>query len=179
MNFICDNLMAEKKAEECIVVMCNGMIGEENEEGINLSPFDAFEKVLTEEVIPYIDSHFRTLKDKKHRAMAGLSMGSMQTSYMTLRRPELFAYARLFSGFVSNFLTGENEHLEHLDEYKESLNVYFRAMADRDPFLKMFLHDDELLKKHEISCVRKIYFGGHEWKVWRRCLNDFLPLLFR
>ena len=179
MNFICDNLMDSGEAEPCIVVMCNGMVTEEKEDGIRLYPFDRFEQLLVEEVIPYVDSHFRTMADPAYRAMAGLSMGSMQTSYISLLHPELFCYVGLFSGFVRNFLTGENEHLEKLDGYRDRLKLYFRGMGDRDPFLPNFFEDDALLAGHDVSCIRKIYSGAHEWKVWQQCFHDFIKILFK
>ena len=179
MNFICDNLMTEGKALPAIVVMCNGMVTEEDENDVTLHPFDRFEALLIREVIPYIDSHFRTLADADHRAMAGLSMGSMQTTYITLRNPDIFRYAGLFSGFVQNFLTGENEHLSLLPGYNDRLRLYFRGMGEQDEYFYVFLEDDRTLAENGVACVRKTYSGAHEWKVWQRCLNDFLQLVFK
>ena len=179
MNFICDNLIAEGKAVPCIVVMCNGMVTEKCGDHIRLHPFKGFERLLTEEVIPYIDSHYRTYADADHRAMAGLSMGSIQTSYITLRHPELFRWVGVFSGFVQNFLTGENEHLEHLGGYSDRLKLYFRGMGDVDEFLFHFLDDDRLLESNGVTGIRKIYSGAHEWKVWQQCFHDFMQLVFQ
>lgn len=179
MNFICDNLMAEKKAVPCIVVMCNGMVTEEREDDILLHPMKGFEKMLTEEVIPYVDSHYRTLADADHRGMAGLSMGSLQTSYITLKHPELFRWVGIFSGFVRNFLTGEDDHLEHLEGYSDRLKLYFRGMGDVDEFLYLFLNDDKMLESKGVTGIRKIYSGAHEWKVWQQCFYDFIQLVFQ
>lgn len=179
MNFICDNLMAEGKAVPAIVVMCNGMVTDEEQTAVVLHTFDRFEAMLIREVIPYVDSHFRTIADADHRAMAGLSMGSMQTTWVTLRNPDVFRYAGLFSGFVRNFLTGENEHISLLPGYNDRLRVYFRAMGEQDEYFHVFLEEDRLLEEKGVSCVRKTYSGAHEWKVWQRCLYDYLQLIFK
>lgn len=178
MNYICDNLFAEETAIPCIVVMCNGMTTERvgSSQIIRLRKF---ERLLTEDVIPYIDCRFRTLADPDHRAMAGLSMGSVDTSFVTMQHPELFRYAGLFSGYIRNTRTDENDHLEYLDGYSDRLKLLFRAMGDKDESFARFEEDDELLEKHGVTSVRKIYSGAHEWKVWQRCLADFLPMMFR
>lgn len=181
MNFIADNLIAAGKAILSIVVMCNGMMTVEEEGGVCLRYADGFPKMLTEEVIPFIESRYRTISDAEHRAMAGLSMGSIQTSIITLEHPELFQYVGLFSGFVQDPLAGFTEHLvpEKLLRYKDRFKVYFRAIGDTDIFLRNFLSDDELLERHSITNDRRLYQGGHEWKVWQHCFHDFYPLLFR
>ncbi len=181
MNFIADNLIASGKAVPSIVVMCNGMMISEEEDGVRLRYADGFPKMLTEEVIPYIDGRYRTISDADHRAMAGLSMGSIQTSIITLNHPELFQYVGLFSGFVQDPLAGYTKHLspEKLQGYKDHFKVYFRAIGDTDIFLRNFLSDDELLERYSIKNDRHIYQGGHEWKVWQHCFHDFYPLIFK
>jgi len=181
MNFIADGLIAAGKAVPSIVVMCNGMLTVEEEGGVRLAFTGGFPRMLVEEVIPYIDSRYRTLADPEHRAMAGLSMGSIQTSIITLEHPELFRYAGLFSGFLQDPLARYTRHLspERLSAYTERYRVYFRAIGDRDHYIQNFLSDDELLARHGVACDRRIYDGAHEWKVWRHCFRDFYPLLFR
>lgn len=180
MNFIADNLIGEGKAVPSIVVMCNGMMTFEEEGGVRLGYAESFSRMLTEEVIPYIDQRYRTLPDAGHRAMAGLSMGSIQTSIISLNHPELFSYIWLFSGFVQDPLTGYTGHLssEKLRNYKDRFKVYFRGIGDKDIFFRFFLSDDELLERQAISSDRRIYEGGHEWRVWQHCFHDFYQLLF-
>ncbi len=180
MNYIADNLIASGKAVPSVVVMCNGMTDFEEEEGVRLGFTEAFPHMLLEEVIPYIEGRYRTLADAEHRAMAGLSMGSIQTSITTLNHPELFSHVGVFSGFVQDPLTGYAEHLtqEKLDRYRNAFKLYFRAIGDQDPFLPHFRSDDELLARYGIDGERRIYPGGHEWKVWQHCFYDFYQLLF-
>lgn len=180
MNFIADNLIAAGQATATIVVMCNGMTDFEDENGVQLSYAEAFPLMFLEEVIPYIEGRYRTLADADHRAMAGLSMGSIQTSIITLKHPELFSHVGVFSGFVQDPLAGYAEHLspENLDRYRNAFKLYFRAIGVQDPFLPHFRSDDELLAGYGIYSVRRIYSGGHEWKVWQHCFHDFYKLLF-
>ena len=115
--------------------------------------------------------------------MAGLSMGSYQTSTTTLSHPDLFGYAGLFSGFLSFPRAGAKEpHLALLDTpdvFNESFRVFYRAMGTEDQFFASFERDDTLLADKPVKTVRRTFPGGHDWSVWRRCIRDFLPMLFR
>lgn len=181
VNFIFDNLISQGKANEAIIVMCNGMLTFEKKNEIFLNITEAFEKMLTTEVIPYIEQKYRTYGDKKHRAMAGLSMGSMQTSVVTLKHQELFDYVGIFSGFVRDILTGYEQHIqpEYLKTYSKNIKYIFRAIGEEDIFMDAFLNDDKLLKEYEVEHQRNLYKGYHEWKVWQHCIHDFLCQIFK
>ena len=97
-GLIMDNLIAEGKIKPFIVVMTYGMTNDVKFGGIGQFTAKEFETVLVDELIPYIDSHFLTKADKWSRAMAGLSMGGIETKLITLRRPEAFGYYGLLSG---------------------------------------------------------------------------------
>ena len=178
-NFMLDNLIAEGKAVPMLVVMANGMV--QDPAGL-LGP-RTFPELLVRDLIPYIDATYHTLTDKWHRAMAGLSMGSMHTSVATMEHPELFGYAGLFSGFLRTLRGGEQPHLAALDDpekFAVDYRVFFRAMGKADVYFKTFEEDDAILAEKGITTMRRIlYEGGHDWQVWRQCLRDFLPLLFR
>ena len=179
MNFILDNLIAEGKAVPMIVVMCTGMVNINGEHNLSIFP-----EVLVRDVIPFIERTYSVLTDKQHRAMAGLSMGSMHTSMTTLTHPELFAYAGLFSGFMRFIWHEEQPHLAALDDpetFARDFKVFFRAMGDEDPFFAHFEADDALIEEKGVgaSITRKLYRGGHGWQVWRESLRDFLPLIFK
>jgi len=189
-NFILDNLLAQNKMEACIVVMNSGMVqAAENGERV-LRPM-LLENVLVNDCIPYIDRTYRTKTDKWHRAMAGLSMGSMQTSVITLKHPELFAYAGIFSGFVSPLegITNDAGYLAALDDrlaFEQAYHLFFRACGDTDfVALKKFEEDTALFAAKGLApaaCpahVERRYHGAHEWNVWRECLRDFAQLIFR
>ena len=193
-NLILDNLIYEGKAEPMIVVMNNGMtqkdVDGKREFDVNYLP-----KMLIKDCIPFIEAKYRAKTDKWHRAMAGLSMGSMQTSMTTLAHPELFAYAGVFSGFVGplgeKFIDPESpaylDTLKNKAGFEAAFKVFFRATGNKDHLLMRgtFAKDDALFKENGLSpeeCpahIVKFYEGAHEWNVWRRCLRDFAQLLFK
>lgn len=180
VNFVADNLISSGKASAAIIVMCCGMMTFEEDEGTRLAYSEGFPRMLLDEIIPYIENRFRVYSDAEHRAIAGLSMGSIQTSIITLNHPELFRYTGLFSGFVQDPLAGYSNHLtpQKLAAYKDRFKVYFRGIGDQDPYMPNFLSDDDLLTEYGIKCERHIYRGGHLWKVWQHCFHDFYQLLF-
>ncbi|MBQ7162773.1 MAG: esterase [Bacteroidales bacterium] len=101
-NLIMDNLIAEGKIQPFIIVCTYGMTNEGfrpgRPGGNRFGGVEAFQKVLCDELVPYVDAHFRTLANKDNRAMAGLSMGGMETHSITMARPEMFGYYGLLSG---------------------------------------------------------------------------------
>lgn len=181
VNFIFDNLIAQGKAKPAVVVMCNGMVSFERAKEIYVDITEAFEKMLISEVMPYVEKKYRVHADKAHRAMAGLSMGSMQTSVVTLKHQDLFNYAGIFSGFVRDVLTGYEGHMQmdYLQTYSKNLKYIFRAMGEDDNYMDAFLSDDQLFESYGIACERVIYPGYHEWKVWQHCIHDFAQKIFQ
>ncbi len=93
----------------------------------------------------------------------------------------MFSYVGLFSGFYSDFLSDENEYqdIKYIQTFNQNMKQFFRGIGDEDLFLPHFLIDDELIEKQGLRNTRKMYHGGHEWKVWRRCFNDFMQLIFK
>ncbi len=176
---IADRLLFEGRMTEMIVVMGNGMA---RRDGATLE-FELFPRILLADLIPFIEAAYPVMTDKWHRAMAGLSMGSYQTSLVTLANPDRFGYAGLFSGFLRAPWRDDSEaHLALLDDgrrFRESFRVFYRAMGTEDQFFDRFEADDALLAGKPVEMLRRTFPGGHDWSVWRRCIHDFLPLLFR
>lgn len=193
VNFILDNLIAEGKAVPMIVVMSNGMVQMTSDQGKRIVDFKLFERQLLEDIIPYIEQKFRAGKKKEMRAMAGLSMGSLQTSITGFLHPEYFCALGVFSGFVTDIIQGspldmvergksQNTHMKILDDNKkfaETFQIFFRAMGKSDPFWENFAYDDKILEEKGITHIRKIYQGIHDWNVWRMCIRDFAQLIFK
>ncbi len=188
-NRIMDNLIAEGKAVPFIIVMDNGtwrMPKRTNGER-PAGPWppegwaDGFMNVLTKEIIPMIDSNYRTLADPQHRAMAGLSMGGMQTRVITLAHPELFSYMAMFSGGSISV-----QDVEKSPAFKEKMKLVFISYGSReldnprtgswgDP-----KENTEALKK--LGMNTHFYVSpltAHEWQSWRRGLYNFAPLIFK
>lgn len=189
-NFILDNLIAEGKMTPCVVVMNNGMVQKE-ENGLRALDSGKITELLLRDCIPFIESRYRVKTDKWSRAMAGLSMGSMQTSITTLSHPEMFGYAGVFSGFVSPFgsvfSTGEHlKELEDKEKFEADFKVFFRATGEEDfVALDRFRADSAMFAEKGLAPeesrthVEKLYPGEHEWNVWRMCLRDFAQLIFK
>lgn len=190
--FILDNLIAEGKCTPFAVVMNNGMVQTETG-GKRIVDFTLFDRYLTEDIIPFAEKRYRFGGRKDRRAMAGLSMGSLQTAIAGFRHPELFCALGIFSGFLYDWIqgseidmvdrgAGDNSHLVFLEDREKAdkaFRVFFRAIGDRDPFLEYFEEDDVRCEKSGIRQVRRIYSGIHDWNVWRQCIRDFSQLIFR
>lgn len=190
--FILDNLIAEGKCTPFAVVMNNGMV-QRVAEGKRIVDFTLFDRCLREDIIPFAEKRYRVGRTKDRRAMAGLSMGSLQTSIAGFRHPELFDSLGIFSGFLYDWIQGseldmvdrgpgDNSHLAFLedrDKVEKAFRVFFRAIGDKDPFFEYFKEDDLRCERSGIRQERRIYDGIHDWNVWRRCIRDFSQLIFR
>jgi len=169
-NLIMDNMIANGEVEPFIIVntygMCNDVVfGHINE-------FDAkdFEKVLVDELIPYIDANFRTKADKWNRAMAGLSMGGFTTSLITLRRTEAFGYYGL--------LSGGSYSPENIKDPKQVRHIFISCGSKENP--DGVKKSVEALNAAEIKATSYVSPGtAHEFLTWRRALKEMAPLLFK
>jgi len=205
-NFILDNLIAAGSTQPMIVVMAYGYArragqpipdltgkppGSPERAKAMLDMASAFEADVTEALIPFVDSTFRTTADRDHRAMAGLSMGGMQTFHVTLRHLDLFSYIGGFSGAgAAQMLAGEK---------LDARTAYNGAFADPEAFAKKVrllwlgvgTEEPERMRDgirglHASLTEAKIphvYWESpgtdHEWQTWRRDLKDFAPRLFK
>ncbi len=169
-NLIMDNLIADGKCEPFIIVMTYGMTNEARFGSIGSFNYKDFEKVLVDELVPYVDSHFRTKADKNNRAMAGLSMGGMETHNITLARPETFGYYGLLSGGVYNTKELTPAH---------SPKLIFISCGSKEGPDRVKQAADEL-KAAGYNAVSYISEGtAHEFLTWRRSLYQMAPMLFK
>jgi enterochelin esterase-like enzyme len=169
-NLIMDNLIAEGKITPFIIVMTYGMTNEVKWGRINEFKIDPFETVLLKELIPYVDANFRTLANKANRAMAGLSMGGMETKMITLRNPDMFSYYGLLSGGVY----APNEITKEADVKLIFLSAGSKENPDR---VKNAAAE---LKSAGFNAVSYVSPNtAHEFQTWRRSLKELAPLLFR
>lgn len=169
-NLIMDNLIAEGKCEPFIIVMTYGMTNEAKFGTIGSFKVDNFQTVLVDELVPYIDSHFKTKANKDNRAMAGLSMGGMETKAITLARPEVFGYYGLLSG-------GTYAPADIKD--KNQVKVIFMSCGSKE-FPDGINKAAADLKAAGFNAVPYISEGtAHEFLTWRRSLREMAPLLFK
>jgi enterochelin esterase-like enzyme len=132
-----------------------------------------FETVLVGELIPYIDANFRTLSDQSHRAMAGLSMGGMETKIITLKNLDKFSHIGLFSGGVIT-----TNDVNNTPGFREQIKVVFASCGSREN-PGSIKSNDEALSQIGINSTGYISEGtAHEFLTWRRSLREFAPLLF-
>ena len=162
---------------------------------------------MTNDLIPWVDSHFRTLSDRDHRAMAGLSMGGMQTASVTMTHLDKFSYIGLFSGGTSagfgaggrgspipvaapaptpatlDLQTIYSGAMANPAEFNKKVHVFFFRCGTEPP-----LENPEALKKHQEQLIAAgiansyVYLSTgttHEWQTWRRSLYTFAQVLFK
>ncbi|WP_101690188.1 bifunctional endo-1,4-beta-xylanase/feruloyl esterase [Dysgonomonas massiliensis] len=169
-NLIMDNLIAEGKIEPFIIVMTYGMTNEIKFGTLNEFTAEEFETVLVDELIPYIDSNFRTMADKKYRAMAGLSMGGFETKLITLRRPEVFNYYGLLSGgtYAPSDIKDKNQ--------VASIFISCGSKENPDGVTKAV----EKLKAAGFKATSYVSPDtAHEFLTWRRSLYHMAQQLFK
>src|SRR5579859_140890 len=184
-GLIMDNLIAAGKTKPFIIVMANsyvpGSAAAGGPGGRGRFNFSAFEHVLVDDLIPFIDANFRTLADQPNRAMAGLSMGGMQTRQITLAHLDKFSHIGIFSG---GSIAPTN--ITDMAAFKEKVKVVFVGYGSRElggnraGFGGDPKANTEALKAAGVNS----YFyvspdTAHEWQSWRRSLNQFAPLLFQ
>jgi enterochelin esterase family protein len=203
-NLIMDNLIAEGKATPFIIVMDNGTWAMPNRPRPNpqASPnqqarpgqgerpagpwpptgwADGFKKTLVEEIIPMVDTQFRTLADQPHRAMAGLSMGGMQTRVITLAHPELFSHVGMFSGGSYS-----PEDVNNAPGFKEKVKFLFVSFGSRELENRRagFGGDPQANTEALKNAGMNTHFyvsplTAHEWQTWRRSLYEFAQRVFK
>jgi enterochelin esterase-like enzyme len=183
-NLIMDNLIAEGKIRPFLIVMTYGMTNDVRFGGLAKFKIDPFQTVLVDELIPYIDANFRTLSDQPHRAMAGLSMGGMETKTITLANLDKFSHIGLFSGGTFSI-----DDVNKTPGFKEKVKLAFVSFGSREiegnRGGRGFFGGDpkanaEALKQAGINSVFYVSPGtAHEFLSWRRSLHEFAPLLFK
>jgi enterochelin esterase family protein len=192
-NFILDNLIAAGKARSMIVVMDNGYAERPGAQpssspGARPGPprfdFSGFQAVLVDELVPKIDATYRTLADRDHRALAGLSMGSMQALQIGLSHMDVFAWLGAFSlppfgRFDVETSYGGGFRDPAVLSAKMRL-LWLGAGTAEERFVNALRAMHESLDRVGVKHVVFESQGtSHEWQTWRRSLHAFAPLLFQ
>ena len=193
MNLILDNLIAEGSAQPMLVVMETGYAtaaapapdGAAAPGGGGGGPPNAFAQLVIDDLIPMIDSTYRTLPDRENRAMAGLSMGGGQTMQITLANLDRFAWIGAFSGALGGNFDPATSYGGALSDpgriNREVRLLYFSAGTGETRFHQNAAAITASLKQAGFTNVEFFESQGtaHEWQTWRRSLHDFVPRLFR
>ncbi len=168
-NLIMDNLVAEGKISGFIIVMTYGMTNEVKWGHMAEFKIDPFQTVLVDELIPYIDANFRTIANPSSRAMAGLSMGGMETHTITLNKPGVFEYYALLSGGIYS--------PEEIKD-KSKVKLIFISCGSRESPDRINQAASKL-KDAGFNVVSYVSENtAHEFLTWRRSLQQLAPLLF-
>jgi enterochelin esterase family protein len=195
-NFILDNLIASGKAKPMIIVNENGMIdtelqpppaagGQSRSRSIVAyfmnQPYAMLDKILSSELIPFIDTHFRTVPDRSHRALAGLSMGGSQALRIGLNHLDQFASIGAFSPaiHITDIRADYAGSFEKASKINQQLKLLWIGIGRDDFLYAPVLDSHEALERAGIKHVWIESSGGHVWTVWRQYLEDFAPRLFQ
>ena len=187
-NLIMDNLIAAGTTRPFIIVMTYGMTNDIRPGSPGgLASFDIkpFRTVLIDELIPYIDSHFRTLADQRHRAMAGLSMGGFETKAIAPKNLDKFAYIGLFSGGTVSL-----DDVNGTPGYRDKVKLTFVSFGSKEleggrtgppggPRVDPRANAEALKAAGIKSAFYVSPKTAHEFLTWRRSLKEFAPMLFR
>jgi len=197
-GFILDNLIADGKAVPMIVVMPNGHVDQTppdlsflgrtlpsrpgGPQALRVELLD-FPQEFAKDVMPYVESHYRTSADRAHRAIAGLSMGGSQTLNIALANPEKYSAIGVFSSGIlgENVADWEKARLTTLDDpnSKKGLKMIWFSTGSDDSLITYTRATVEMLNRHGFNATFEESSGAHTWVNWRNYLYQFAPRLFR
>ena len=188
---IMDNLIAKGKAVPMIVVSSNSNVRSRNGGmggGYSWQGMQTFRSELLENVLPFVEKNYRVKKDRKSRAMCGLSMGGGQSFYIGLRDPEIFANVGVFStGMFGGISGASNFDLEteipgmmtDTANFNKQFDVFFLSCGEQDPRIEYTRNIVKQMRDGGVEVRFNSYPGDHEWQVWRKSLHEFAQYLFK
>jgi enterochelin esterase-like enzyme len=194
VHLILDNLLARGAVKPMLVVMENGMVArgaqrppgaaEQGANGRPARPNEAFGEVVVSDLIPMIDSHYRTRADRTHRAIAGLSLGAGQALQIGLTHLELFSAVGSFSGVTPQPFdpaTAYGGALRDPKAFTRKVPVLWFGIGGAEG--ARFQGMKQIAESLRASGIPTTFFEApgtsHEWQTWRKCLLDFAPRLFQ
>lgn len=190
INYILDNMIAEGKCEEMIVVLNCGYNFQQKENGE--FTIEDIGDVICKDCVPMIDERYRTKALKEYRAMAGLSFGSYHSKITVLSNTDVFSSLGVWSGGIgytsvnsATLFSGLAPYdFTHIFESKESFNSHLKLLYigygdEEEAFVKANTQPAADLISKEYNVVHQTFPGFHEWNVWRRCAFEMCKLLFK
>jgi enterochelin esterase-like enzyme len=195
-NYILDNLIAEKKARPMIIVTPLGYarmgVGTGPDRPVTGAPVPGAPpnpaagiggglvgKDLLNDLVPFVEANFRTLKDPANRAIGGLSMGGGHTANISMANPKLFSYVAIMSAGANNADQNYPDFFKNADAINKQFKLLWIGVGKDDFALNGSKALSELLTKHNIKHTYRVTEGRHEWVIWRHHLREVAPLLFK
>jgi enterochelin esterase-like enzyme len=198
-DIILDNLIAAGKARPMLVVIANGNVPSPGgtRGGYSSAGMAGFANELMNNIVPFIESNYRTLGGAENRVLAGLSMGGGQAFYVGLGNKDKFGSIGVFStglfggigggrggmgGGAGGTFNAEEQIpglLTNAKSFNHSLKVFYISVGEQDPRLEPTKKAVADLKSHGLNVEFASFPGGHEWQVWRKSLHDFAQRLFK
>jgi enterochelin esterase-like enzyme len=188
-GFILDNLIADGQAKPMVVIMPHGHTGPFR---FGMRFTGEFEREFVADIMPQMENRYRVHSDRKHRAMAGLSMGGAHTLNIGIPQLDKFAYLGVFSSGIFGIAGGpggnppqgptfEETHATILENaaVKEGLRLFWFATGKDDFLLETSRASVAMFKKHHFDVAYRETEGAHTWIVWRQYLHEFAPQLFQ
>ncbi len=182
-HIILDNLYAEGKLEPMIVVLPNGRAMKDDRavgnvfDSAKVQAFTAFEKDLLENLIPFVENTYPVEKDRRRRALAGLSMGGGQSLNFGLRNLDKFAWVGGFSSAPNTKMA--EELFPNPGKDKGKLQLLWISCGKDDNLLHITQRTHDYLAQHGVPHIYYIEPGGHDFNVWKNDLYLFSQLLFK
>jgi enterochelin esterase family protein len=191
---ILDNLIAQGKAKPMIVVMTNGNAGQEAAPGeasegfirpsfMGATRMDGDFEASFSDVVKFVETNYRTIKQKSARAICGLSMGGFHSLHISKQYPDMFDYVGLFSAAIIPNENAKSPVYEDLEgklkiQFDKKPKLYWIAIGKTDFLYKA---NQDYIKLLDDKGYKYIYYetdGGHIWRNWRIYLSEFAPMLF-
>lgn len=192
---ILDNLIAQGKARPMIVVMTNGNSDLQAAPGESSLGFtqpttqlprtmDGSFETSFPEIVKFIDKNYRTIANKKNRAIAGLSMGGFHSMHISKQYPDMFDYIGLFSAAIMPREGAKSAVYEDLEgklarQFAKKPALYWIAIGNTDFLYQANKDYRKMLDEKNYPYTYRESDGGHIWRNWRIYLSEFLPMLFK
>lgn len=188
-DLILDNLIARGKARPMIIVMANGNVPS-GRGGYSSAAMSRFKQEMTQNIVPFIDSTYRTLTDAANRAISGLSMGGGQSFYTGLENLDCFGSVGIFSSGIfggishpgANSFNAEKEIpglLSNTALFNSKLQLFYISCGEADMRIEHTKNAVKEMQERGLEVDFATFPGDHEWQVWRKSLYDFASRVFK
>ena len=188
-DLVLDNLFALGKAKPMIVVIANGNV-RASAAGYTSEAMESFKMEMTQNIVPFIDENYRTLANRKNRAICGLSMGGGQSFYAGLENLDIFSAVGIFSSGLfggirttsANAFDAEKEIpglLSKSSEFNQKLDLFYISCGEGDMRIDHTKKAVATMREKGLKVEFNSFPGDNEWQVWRKSFHDFASRVFK